>query len=380
MLLDFPGLNLFKRATVVNNILLACNSEDGDVKTLCATTEGKEIDDVKNLDQFVQENQLLCQFAEGQQWLILPDEKRGIMQKMLEKGKPLGEWEDATVRYGVKTGRNDAFIITTSQREQILANCVNDDERTRTEAVLHPFIEGIDIHRYQHEWADKWVIGFYPSLHLDIEDYPALKHHLLFYAKNWLISQGLTDIANDNEKMAEFGLLFLEQRGKSVVMDGKELHDVNGQVIKSRKRTSHKWFETSDNIAFHKEFSKVKIAWGNLNHQASCTWMPEDMHINAPAVMITPGTKYLLAVLNSRLADFFIQTIAVVRNAGYYEYKPQFVKLIPVIEQPAEEIVAKIESLVDKALAGDKEAECSIDRVLAELYGLTPEEIKIVEK
>ena len=77
---------------------------------------------MKNIDQFVQENQLFCRFAEDQQWLILPDEKRDIMQKMLEKGRPLGEWEDAKVRYGVKTGRNDAFIITTTQREQILAN------------------------------------------------------------------------------------------------------------------------------------------------------------------------------------------------------------------------------------------------------------------
>lgn len=378
MLLDFPGLNLFKRATVVNNILLAGNGESQGGRTLCATTEGKDVDDVKNIDQFFQDNRLPCQFQENQQWLILPDEKRSLMQKMLEKGRPLGEWDDVKVRYGVKTGRNDAFIITTAQREQILADCQTDEEKARTEAVLHPFIEGVDIHRYHHEWADKWVIGFYPSLKLDIEDYPALKHHLLFYAKDWLIAQGHADIANDEEKMGEFGRLFLEQKGKTVVMDGKELHDANGQAIKSRKKTSHKWYETSDNIAFHEAFKDTKIAWGNLNNQASCTWMPEDMHINAPAVMVTPGTKYLLAVLNSRLADFFMQTIAVVRNAGYYEYKPQFVKLIPVIEHPSEEDMARIDALVDQALDGDKEAEHAIDNLLATLYGFSSEERRII--
>lgn len=380
MLLDFAGLNLFKRATVVNNILLASNSENQGVRTLCATTEGKDIDDVKNMDLFVQENQLLCQFAEGQQWLILPDEKRNIMQKMLEMGKPLGEWESIKFARGVVTGRNDAFIITTAQRNQILASCNTDEEKQRTEAVLHPFIEGSDIHRYQHEWTDKWVIGFYPSLKLDIEDYPTLKHHLLYYAKDWLIVQGHADIANDDIKMAEFGQLFLEQKGKIVVMDGKELKDANGQEIKSRKKTAHKWYETSDNIAFHKEFTKVKIAWGNLNNQASCTWMPEDMHINAPAVMVTPGTKYLLAVLNSSLADFFMQTIAVVRNGRYYEYKPQFVKLIPVIEHPSREQVAEIETLVDRALVGDKEAENNIDQLLASMYNLSPNEIELIKK
>ena len=377
-LLDFPGLNLFKRATVVNNILMARNQAGQQAPALCATTEGKEIDDVKNMSLFVKENLLCCQFAENQQWLILPDERRAIMQKMMEKGKPLGEWEEAKVRYGVKTGRNNAFIITTAQREQILDECKTEEERQRTEAVLHPFIEGCDIHRYQHRWADKWVIGFYPKLRLNIENYPTLKRHLLLYSKDWLIRQGYVDIANDEAKMLEFGMLFLEQKGKRIVMDGRELKDSNGQPIKSRKKTSHKWFETSDSIAFYKEFKETKIVWGNLNNQASCTWMPEEMHINAPAVMVTPGTKYLLAVLNSRLADFFMQTIAVVRNGGYYEYKPQFVKMIPVIEHPTQEQASKIEALVNCALAGDKRAETEIDLALAEMYGLSQEEITFI--
>ena len=371
LLLDFPGLNLFKKATVVNNILLVCNQENNGIKTRCATTEGKDIDDVKNINLFVEENQLHCLFAKGQQWFILPDEKRNIMQKMLEKGKPLGEWETLKFVRGIVTGRNEAFIISTAQRELILSNCQTEEERQRTEAVLHPLMEGCDIHRYQHKWADKWIIGFYPSLHLDIEEYPALKHHLLFYAKDWLTAQGHANIANDEEKMATFGQLFLEQKGKVVVMDGRELKDANGQPIRSRKKTSHKWFETSDNIAFHKDFKKAKIAWGNLNNQASCTWMPEEMHINAPAAMVTPGSKYLLAVLNSRLADFFLQTIAVVRNGGYYEYKPQFVKLIPVIEHPRQEEITELESLADYAMNGDKNAEALIDKKLAEMYGVS---------
>lgn len=377
-LLDFPGINLFKRATVVNNILLACNQEGAKTPILCATTEGKDVNDVKDITSFVEENQICCQFAENQQWLILPDDKRGIMQKMLEKGKPLGKWEDAKVRYGVKTGRNEAFIISSTQREQILATCKTEEERKRTEAVLHPFIEGCDIHRYRHQWADKWVIGFYPKLKFVIDNYPTLKNYLLHYSKNWLIQQGYSDIATDEIKMQEFGTYYLEQSGKPVIIDGKELKDINGNIIKSRKKTSHKWFETSDNIAFHQEFKETKIAWGNLNNQASCTWMPEEMHINAPAVMVTPGTKYLLAVLNSRLADFFMQTIAVVRNGGYYEYKPQFVKMIPVIENPTQEQIMKIESLVDRALTGDKEAEKEIDEMLARMYGLTPEETRLV--
>jgi hypothetical protein len=360
--------------------LLARNRENQGEETICATTEGKDLEDVKNIPLFVKENSIHCRFDEDQQWLILPDEKRSIMQKMLEKGKPLGEWERIKIRYGVKTGRNDAFVVSTAQRDAILSDCATDEERQRTEALIHPIVEGIDIHRYQYQWSDKWIVGFYPSLHLDIEDYPAVKHHLLFYSKDWLISQGHAAIANDGEKMKEFGKKYLEQCGKPVVVDGSELKDANGQPIKSRKKMSHKWYETSDNIAFHEDFSKIKIAWGNLNKQASCTWISDDMHVNAPAVMITPGTKYLLAALNSRLADFFMQTISVVRNGGYYEYKPQFVKLIPLIENPSAEYVNEIERLADLAMQGDVNAEKEIDCVFEKMYGLTEEEIKLLEE
>ena len=379
-LIDFPGQSLFKRATVVNNILLVQNRKNDSTATICATTEGMDIGEIKNISQFVAEHHIHCQFHPGQQWLILPDEKRVIMQKMRERGKPLGEWSSIKIRYGVKTGRNDAFIITTSQREAILSNCKTEEERQRTAALLHPFIEGCDIHRYGHQWNDKWVIGFYPALLLDIEDYPAVKHHLLFYAREWLISQGMVAIANDDAKMAEFGQLFLEQSGKPVVLNGRILMDANDQVIKSRKRTPHKWYETSDSIAFYHEFSRPKIVWGNLNNQASCTWIPEEMHINAPAVMVTPGNKYLLAALNSSLADFFMQSISVVRNGGYYEYKPQFVVQIPIIEHPSAEDAAEIERLADLALQGHKEAEHDIDMIFARMYNLTKEELKVINK
>ena len=67
--------------------------------------------------------------------------------------------------------------------------------------------------------------------------------------------------------------------------------------------------------------------------------------------------------------------VAVVRNGGYYEYKPQFVKLIPVIENPESEQVAEIESLAERAISGDKEAERLIDERLAMLYGISLEDI-----
>jgi hypothetical protein len=69
------------------------------------------------------------------------------------------------------------------------------------------------------------------------------------------------------------------------------------------------------------------------------------MFINAPATMIVPGDKYLLGILNSKLADYFIRNLGVTRNGGYFEYKPMFVCELPV-PVPTPEERKKIESLV----------------------------------
>jgi len=38
--------------------------------------------------------------------------------------------------------------------------------------------------------------------------------------------------------------------------------------------------------------------------------------------MIVPASKYMLGVLNSSLADYYIRSLGVTRNGGYFEYKP----------------------------------------------------------
>ena len=52
--------------------------------------------------------------------------------------------------------------------------------------------------------------------------------------------------------------------------------------------------------------------------------------INAPSSMIVPASKYLLAILNSKIADFYIKLLGVTRNGGYFEYKPMFIEQLPI--------------------------------------------------
>ena len=97
-----------------------------------------------------------------------------------------------------------------------------------------------------------------------------------------------------------------------------------------------------------------------------------DAFINAPASMIVPASKHLLAILNSSLADYYIRQLGVTRNGGYFEYKPMFVEQFPVLKLSEKEQ----DMLAEFVDAKDEKA---IDDFLFRLYGLTDSEIRVVQ-
>lgn len=126
------------------------------------------------------------------------------------------------------------------------------------------------------------------------------------------------------------------------------------------------------NCAYLDEFSKPKIIWGNLNASGSYAMAKSGTFINAPACMIVPGDSYLLALLNSKAADYYLRTLGVVRNGGYFEYKPMFVEQIP-IPRPTQESVKQIEDILSSSLSVEAK-DSEIEKIIAELYGFTSEE------
>ena len=289
----------------------------------------------------MQTHAVLSGFSSSESWSILSDIERSIKAKIEAIGTPLKEW-DIQINYGIKTGFNDAFIIDSAKRDEILDTCQTDDERRRTAEIIRPILRGRDIKRYGYEWADQYIIATFPSRHYNIEDYPTLKEFLL-----------------------SFGIERLEQTGKEYIIDGEK--------VKARKKTNNKWFETQDSISYWDEFSKPKIVWGNLNTRGSYAMTPENMFINAPACMIVPGSHYLLAMLNSKVADYYIRNLGVVRNGGFFEYKPMFVEQIPV-PSPREEVVTSIEEVFNSD-ASDEQKEKRLEEIIESLFDFTEPEI-----
>jgi hypothetical protein len=116
-----------------------------------------------------------------------------------------------------------------------------------------------------------------------------------------------------------------------------------------------------------------------LNLNATFALAPANIFINAPSNMIVPGNKYLLGILNSKLADFYIRNLGVTRNGGYFEYKPMFIEKLPIIEptkeqnSSVEEIVTKLSDIRNKSQSSFEE---ELDHYIFKMYDLTHNEIK----
>ena len=340
LLVDFAGVKVFDSATVDTNIMLFEKAKNsGKTKSCIATSLTK--DGLSNLSDFVQQNSSECCFTNNDSWVILSPIEQSIKRKIEAVGVPLKDW-NISINYGIKTGFNDAFIVSGAKRDEILANCKTDEEREKTAELIRPILRGRDIKRYSYEYADLYLIATFPAKHYDIEKYPAVKDYLL-----------------------SFGMERLEQTGRE--------HTVKGEKVKARKKTNNKWFETQDSISYWDEFNKPKIVWGNLNLSATYTLAPAGMMINAPATMIVPASESLLCILNSKLADYYIRNLGVTRNGGYFEYKPMFIEQLPVPQNIDEKL---FEEFSKKELNNEEE----IDRKVYELYGLNTEEISFIEK
>ncbi|GAA7086957.1 class I SAM-dependent DNA methyltransferase [Helicobacter pylori] len=275
-----------------------------------------------------------------------------LRDKMEGIGTPLKDW-DIQINYGIKTGANEAFIITTEKREEILNACKTQEERKRTEALIKPILRGKDIKRYSYEWADLWVIATFPSLKLDIDDYPSLKTYL---------SQFRPRIDQSGEKGC-------------------------------RKKTSNQWFETQDTIAYHEDFEKEKIVYPYIMAKEPCfVYEEKGFYAPAPANIITGDKteiKYITALLNSKCIYFAMRKFYMgggiegelktnnLEKIPIPKITPQNQKLAHKITDGAKAI---LEAKEKDPKANTQKLEKEIDALVYQLYNLTDEEIKIIEE
>ncbi|WQS98759.1 class I SAM-dependent DNA methyltransferase [Helicobacter pylori] len=278
-----------------------------------------------------------------------------LRDKIESVGTPLKDW-DIQINYGIKTGANEAFIITTEKRKEILNACKTQEERGRTDALIKPILRGKDIKRYSYEWADLWVInthnGYTSNLKfkippIDIEKYPTLKTHL---NSHW-------------------------------------------DTIATRSDQGDTPYHLR-NCAYLEDFGKEKIVYPETSQGAYFIYENSGIFLEKTAFMIVSDAynlKFLTALLNSKLITFYFKNFCggcILGKSGYQYNKHALEKIpIPQITPQNQELAHKITDGAKQILAlkekdpkaNTQELEKEIDALVYQLYNLTDEEIKTIE-
>ena len=358
LLIDFAGVKIFESATVDTNILLISRSNNQH-KTTCAITNKQNKDSVKNLSDFVQQQNSVCDFGSSDSWVVLSPIEQSIKKKIEAVGTPLRDW-NINIYRGVLTGCNEAFIINTEKRDEILANCQTDDERTRTAELIRPILRGRDIKRYGYEWAELWLIATFPSRHYSIDEYPAVKQYLL-----------------------SFGIERLEQTGKT--------HIVNGEKVKARKKTHNKWFETQDSISYWEDFSKPKIVYMEIqtDNEKEGYLFPCFSYDNSNKIVLntayiissnTEDVRFILGVINSKMGRFLTKLYVSQLQERQFRMLAQYVKNFPIPKLPQNEIDYIIKAVEYNINKCNSELEEKINRAVCSWYNLNADELNFIEQ
>ncbi|GAA7953003.1 class I SAM-dependent DNA methyltransferase [Helicobacter pylori] len=273
-----------------------------------------------------------------------------LRDKIESVGTPLKDW-DIQIYRGILTGANEAFIIPTEKREEILNACKTQEERKRTEALIKPILRGKDIKRYSYEWADLWVInthnGYTSAFKskippIDIEKYPAIKAHL----------------------------------------------DSHYNAITTRCDQGDTPYNLR-NCAYLEDFEKEKIVWAEMTDEPRFIYDNKGFLINQTCYFIARDDKYLFAILNSKVIYFFMRQMASNLGEGAFRWIKQFIERLPIpkITEKNQELARKITDCAERILkskakdpkANTQELEKEIDALVYQLYHLTDEEIKTIE-
>ena len=291
-----------------------------------------------NRSVYIEQNSCRTSFSSDESWVILSSEEHHIRNKINTYGVPLKEW-DVKIYRGILTGFNDAFIISSKKKDELIAADPKSAE------LIRPILRGRDIKRYGYVDNGLFLINTHNGIRnklprIDINDYPAVKRHLDQY---W-------------------------DRISTRADKGDTPYNLR-------------------NCAYLEDFSKPKVVYMEIQTDNPEEGYPFPCYsyddnrcivLNTAYIMSSETTdpRYVLGILNSRLGNFLVKLYVTQLQERQFRMLSQYVMNFPIAhptkEQENEMIHLVQDVLVHQSLASEKR----IDNLAFQIYGLTEIEIK----
>ena len=227
-----------------------------------------------------------------QGWQLEPPINRRLLERVRKAGQPLGDYCQGHFYYGIKTGLNEAFVVTREQRDELIA------QDPKSAEIIKPFLRGRDVKRWHAEPQDLWLI--FTRRGVEIDTYPAAKAYLQAFRK-----QLEPKPADWNDKLQG--------------------------AWPGRKAGPYEWFHIQDNIAYWQEFEQPKIIVPAITDAVNYAPDLTGFYSNdKTSIIVSSDWRYLLSVLNSAVSWWWTQQLFASKAGGFFEFKPMYVSAIPI--------------------------------------------------
>jgi type I restriction-modification system DNA methylase subunit len=364
-IIDFGELPVFENAATFPAIFLTENAVSpkqrfryAAIKKLDFLSLPEEVESTANsLDE---------RSLKGDNWTLASMNEVLLIEKLRQTSIPLSEYVREDIYFGIKTGLNDAFVIDEKSRKRLIG------EDKRNVDFIKPFVVGDDIRKYVVNFKNRFLI---------------------------LIPKGWTKSEKPEDRNAWD---WFRKEYKSLAKH-LEPHEI---AAEKRLDKGDYWWELRA-CDYYDKFKVPKIVYPDIAKESRIAFDNDGLYLANTIYFIPTDDKYLLALLNSRvLFKFFKRTAAVLGDAdkgGRLRWFRQDVLKLPIraidfsnaadksrhdkMVQLVEQMLSLHKQLPAARTEHEKEVlqrqievtDKQIDQLVYELYGLTDEEIKIVE-
>ncbi len=344
-IVDFEQVHVFDEALVSSSVIVGKKMKP-DANFGYSKFEKEKIDSKKLTNEIIKRKIFFNpKEINSRAWKFISPEKEKIINKIETTGKLIKDYKTIQIRRGVTTGYDKAFIIDTEKQKELIKKDPKNKE------IIKPLLKGKDIKKYYSKYDDLWLIFTRRKL-LDIDNFPILKQFL-----------------------SEHKL---------------ELQPRSNNIDTGRKPGTYEWFEIQDNTAYHKLFNHQKIIWPLTADKWGFCLDNNKYFLTSGAFFLTSEEmpiKFILAILNSKLMKFYFSAIGVMTAGGAYTLKKTTIERF-TLPKPDNIIINSIIKKVDEIIKIKEidinndisKFENEIDKIIYNIYGLTAEELEIVEE
>ena len=348
IILNFEQVEVFENV-LVSSVIFNISKRNKIPKSIFTYEQFYKLKFQEFKRQFVERQNIFGVYPQDylneKEWSFSDMSQLMLKEKIEKSHLILKEVKGVKIYRGVTTGYNPAFIISNEQRDKLIA------EDIKNKRVIKNMLQGRNIRKWYYNESEDNLI--FTRRGTDIEDFPSIKTHLFAFYNN------------------------LKPKTPDDSSEG-------------RKPGTYKWFEILDNTAYYLEFEKSeKIIWGLTADKWAYALDTEQHYLPSNAYILTSETisiRFILGLLNSKLLHYYFRFIGVMTAGGAYTLKAATIEVLPIAigtKEQQKEIALKVESILN-AKAKNKQVDVSsteseIDRLVYNLYGLSEDEIKIVE-